>query len=74
MAAHFAGRVRRCRLARFAGTTYALRPSLPPHAIHGRSSTDPWRLVGEGTIATELVPDWPFAGWAVQHFDLGRMA
>ena len=68
--APFAGRVRDASLA-FAGATYALRPSLPPHAIHGTVLDRPWRLVGEGTIATDLGPDWPFAGWAVQRFDLG---
>ena len=68
--APFAGRVRDATLA-FAGTTYALRPSLPPHAIHGTVHERRWRLVGDDTIATDLGPDWPFAGWAVQRFELG---
>lgn len=68
--APFAGRVRDATLV-FAGSTYALRPSLPPHAIHGTVHERRWRAEGDGSIATELGPDWPFAGRAVQRFDIG---
>ena len=37
----------------------------------GRSSHRRWALAGESTIATELGPDWPFRGRAVQRFELG---
>ena len=68
--APFAGRVRDASLA-FAGATYAL-PAEPPPARDPRDRPRPsLALVGEGTIATDLGPDWPFAGWAVQRFDLG---
>jgi galactose mutarotase-like enzyme len=66
----FAGRVRDATLT-FAGATYALRPNLPPHAIHGTVHERRWRLVGDDTIATDLGPDWPFNGWAIQRFELG---
>jgi aldose 1-epimerase len=68
--APFAGRVRDATL-RFAGETYALHPTLPPHAIHGTVLGRRWRVVGDRAIATDLGPDWPFAGYAMQRFELG---
>lgn len=68
--APFAGRIRDGVLT-FAGETYALpSTTLPPHAIHGTALDRRWEVVGEGEIATDLGPDWPFAGRAVQHFEL----
>jgi aldose 1-epimerase len=68
--APFAGRVRDASLT-FAGDTHALRPTLPPHAIHGTVLGRRWRVVGEATIATDLGSDWPFAGYVIQRFELG---
>lgn len=66
----FAGRVRDATLV-FDGVTFSLPATLPPHAIHGTVLDRPWAVVGESTIATELGPDWPFGGRAVQSFELG---
>ncbi len=68
--APFAGRIRDGILA-FDGATYQLPLGLPPHAIHGTVHERVWALVGESTIATDLGPDWPFRGRAVQRFELG---
>ena len=48
---------------------------LPPHAIHGTVLDRSWQRLDERSIATELGPDWPFAGRAIQRFDLreGRL-
>jgi aldose 1-epimerase len=43
---------------------------MPPHAIHGTVFDRPWDIVDDRTITTELGPSWPFAGRAVQHFEL----
>jgi aldose 1-epimerase len=43
---------------------------LPPHAIHGSVLDRPWRALDERTIETELGPDWPFSGRAIQRFHL----
>jgi aldose 1-epimerase len=67
--APFAGRLRDATLT-FAGTRRQLRVNLPPHAIHGTTFDRRWHLVGDATIATELGPDWPFAGGVVQRFEL----
>lgn len=66
----FAGRIRDGVL-KFAGETYRLpSTTLPPHAIHGTGLDRRWEIVGEGEIATDLGPDWPFAGRAIQRFEL----
>jgi len=68
--APFAGRVRDGAL-RFAGQTYLLPSTkLPPHAIHGMVFDRRWQVVGDDAIATDLGPDWPFAGRATQRFEL----
>jgi aldose 1-epimerase len=68
--APFAGRVRDATFV-FGGRRHDLRPTLPPHAIHGTVLGRAWQVVGDRTIATDLGPDWPFAGRAVQRFELG---
>ena len=67
--APFAGRVRDGRLT-FAGETHRLPITLPPHAIHGTVLDRRWQVVGDGEIATELGPDWPFAGHVSQRFEV----
>ncbi len=71
--APYAGRIRDGVL-RFDGRTIRLPITMPPHAIHGTVLDRRWRIVGEGTIATELGPDWPFAGRVVQRFELSAGA
>jgi galactose mutarotase-like enzyme len=66
----FAGRVRDAVL-HFEGVDLPLPPRYPPHAIHGTGIDRRWDVVGESTIATDLGPDWPFPGRAVQRFELG---
>lgn len=66
----FAGRVRDAVL-HVDGAELPLPPRMPPHAIHGTGLDRLWDVVGEATIATELGPDWPFRGRAVQRFELG---
>ncbi len=68
--APYAGRVRFGRFT-FEGHDYGLPVTLPPHALHGTVLDRRWAVVGPGTIATDLGPDWPFAGTVVQRFDLG---
>ena len=65
----FAGRVRDGILT-FDGVEHRLPLGLPPHAIHGTVLERPWVLIGEATIGTDLGPDWPFRGRAIQRFDL----
>jgi len=65
----FAGRIRDGVLT-FDGVTHQLPLGLPPHAIHGTVHERRWDLVGETTITTDLGPDWPFGGRAVQRFEL----
>ncbi|MFL5675216.1 MAG: aldose 1-epimerase [Chloroflexota bacterium] len=67
--APYAGRVRDGVL-RFDGVEHALPRRLPPHAIHGTVLDRRWTVLGEGTIGTELGPEWPFRGRAVQRFEL----
>ena len=66
----FAGRVRDAIL-RFEGQDLSLPPNMPPHSIHGTVLDRRWVVVGESTIVTDLGPGWPFAGRAVQRFELG---
>ncbi len=68
--APFAGRVRD-GILRFDGVEHRLPLGLPPHAIHGTVLERPWTLSGETTITTDLGPDWPYRGRAVQRFALG---
>jgi aldose 1-epimerase len=67
--APFAGRVRDATFV-FAGERHDLRPTLPPHAIHGTVLGRAWQVIGDRTIATDLGPDWPFAGRVSQRFEL----
>jgi aldose 1-epimerase len=67
--APYAGRVRDGRFT-FEGRDYTLPLGMPPHAIHGAAMHRGWGRVDAATIATELGPDWPFAGRVVQHFAL----
>jgi galactose mutarotase-like enzyme len=67
--APYAGRVRHGRFG-FRGNAYRLPLGIPLHAIHGTVRHRRWSVVGDRTIATELGPDWPFAGRVIQSFDL----
>jgi aldose 1-epimerase len=67
--APFAGRIREGALS-FAGKTYGLPITMPPHAIHGTVLDRRWGVVGAAEISTDLGPDWPFSGRAVQRFEL----
>jgi len=71
--APWAGRIRDATFA-FDGRTVQLPVRLPPHALHGTVLDRAWQAVGDGTIATELGPDWPFDGVAVQRFGLSTDA
>jgi aldose 1-epimerase len=68
--APYAGRVRRGTFS-FDGRRFELPITMTPDAIHGTVLDRPWSLVAERTIATDLGPAWPFAGRAIQHFELG---
>jgi aldose 1-epimerase len=72
--APFAGRVREGRFA-FRGQRYEVPIEMPPHAIHGTVLDRPWERIDDATISTDLGPNWPFRGHAVQHFELdeGRL-
>lgn len=65
----FAGRVRDGRFT-FGGRDYQLPIEMPPHAIHGTVLDRAWAQTDDATISTELGPNWPFRGRAVQHFEL----
>lgn len=67
--APWAGRVRHGRFT-FDGTEYRLPLGMPPHAIHGTTYLRPWDVEPDGTLVTDLGPDWPFGGHARQRFDL----
>ncbi len=67
--APFAGRVRDGQFT-FDGHCHELAIAMPPHAIHGTVLDRPWRRIDDRTIATELGPGWPFAGRAIQRFEL----
>ena len=67
--APFAGRIRDATLT-FGGATHRLPIAMPPHAIHGTVLGRRWHVLGDGGIATDLGPDWPFAGRAIQRFEL----
>ena len=65
----FAGRIRDGRFE-FRGRRFQLPADMPPHAIHGTVLDRRWKALDERTITTELGPAWPFAGRAVQRFEL----
>ena len=67
--APFAGRVRDGRFA-FRGQRFELPIGMPPHAIHGTVLDRRWDALDDRTITTELGRRWPFAGRAVQRFEL----
>lgn len=67
--APFAGRVRDGRFS-FRGRDYQLPTEMPPHAIHGTVLGRRWERLDERSIVTDLGPTWPFAGQAIQRFDL----
>ena len=67
--APWAGRLREGRLT-FEGRTYQLPIDAAPHAIHGTVYRRAWRVDDDGSIVTELGPDWPFPGRARQRFEL----
>jgi aldose 1-epimerase len=67
--APFAGRVRDGRFT-FRGASHQLPMHLPPNAIHGTVLDRSWQRLDERSIGTELGPDWPFAGRAIQRFEL----
>lgn len=67
--APFAGRVRHGRFT-FRGDRHQLAIEMPPHAIHGTVLRRAWHRLDERTISTELGPGWPFAGRAIQRFEL----
>ncbi|HUW03358.1 MAG TPA: hypothetical protein VMW08_13460 [Acidimicrobiales bacterium] len=67
--APWAGRVGGARLD-WRGTTFELEPTLPPHAIHGTVHRRPWDILDGATLRTDLGPEWPFGGEAVQRFTL----
>jgi galactose mutarotase-like enzyme len=71
----YAGRVRQGHFS-FRGTDYTLPLGIPPDAIHGSAMLRRWILVAPDTIATDLGPEWPFAGWVAQRFTLeeGRLS
>lgn len=72
--APFAGRVRDGRFT-FRGERHELPIEMPPHAIHGTVIDRSWQRLDERSIGTALGPDWPFAGRAIQRFELqeGRL-
>jgi aldose 1-epimerase len=65
----FAGRVREGRFT-FRGDQFQLAIDMPPHAIHGTVLDRPWYRLDDRTVATDLGPGWPFAGRAIQRFEL----
>jgi aldose 1-epimerase len=67
--APYAGRVRNGWFE-FGGRRWDLPMKLPPHAIHGTVLDRPWQALDERTIEADLGPDWPFAGRAIQRFEL----
>ena len=72
--APWAGRLRRGQL-NFEGRTYRLPSDAEPHAIHGTVYRRAWVVDEEGSMATGLGADWPFAGHARQRITLepGRL-
>lgn len=67
--APFAGRVRNGRFE-FRGRCFELPTDMPPHAIHGTVLDRRWEALDDQTIMTQLGPLWPFAGRALQRFEL----
>ena len=67
--APFAGRVRDARFE-FGGRTHRLRPTMPPHAIHGVVFDRAWQVRDDCTIGVDLPDGWPFVGRVEQRFAL----
>jgi len=67
--APFAGRIRG-GVFEFRGRRVELPRTMPPHAIHGTVLDRPWTVVDERTLSIDLGPAWPFAGKAIQVFEL----
>jgi aldose 1-epimerase len=67
--APWAGRPRRGRL-HFGGRIHLLPIDAEPHAIHGTVYRRAWVVDEEGSMATGLGADWPFAGLARQRITL----
>jgi aldose 1-epimerase len=65
----FAGRVRG-GMFDFGGTSYTLPARLGDHAIHGYGFESPWETTGPTEISWSFAEPWPFAGHAVQRFEL----
>lgn len=63
------GRLPHGRLA-FDGEEYHFPITSPPHANHGRTHLQRWETDGDGVLRTELGDPWPFAGHAIQRFEL----
>lgn len=66
----YAGRIRQGRFD-FDGRRHDVPVTMPPHAIHGTTHLRPWTSTGPGQLRTDLGPDWPWAGHAEQHVELG---
>lgn len=68
------GRLRDGRL-RWRGAEYRFPATMPPHAIHGTTWSQPWDDAGhDGTSAVmsrELGPPWPFGGRVLHRVALG---
>ena len=69
--APWAGRIRDGAFT-FDGREHQLPLTMPPNAIHGTVLDRAWTVVGDGRIAIDLGPDWPFAGRVTQHVVLGK--
>jgi galactose mutarotase-like enzyme len=67
--APWAGCLRRA-VRRFAGRSRPLPIDAAPHAIHGTVYRRAWVVDDEGSMATGLGADWPFAGHARQRITL----
>jgi aldose 1-epimerase len=71
--APFAGRVRAGRFV-FRDRVYQLPLTLPPNAIHGTVLDRPWSVTTRSddrvVLETDLGPDWPFRGEAIQRVTL----
>ena len=66
--------VGRLRDGRFShkGQRVQMPLNMPPHSIHGTTYDRPWSQVNSTTFETDLGPDWPYPGKAVQRFGLNE--
>lgn len=67
--APWTGRLRAGRFD-FAGRSYRMPLTAPPHAIHGLVVETDWQVVGPDTLSVELRDPWPFAGRVVHSIRL----